>query len=162
MNSFFLLCDNYNLLQEYKIARLRHQIPNKSLILATIKQAIIRQFITDPLIFYFLAYPLLIKCGSVGLIHPENDAMFTNIINWNMRIFFNTCVKFAICEIGFQWLFYFTHRMLHLPLFYGKIHKQHHEYKGTIGFAAECMFACFVVIESLFFLFFLIAHGTGY
>ena len=33
--------------------------------------------------------------------------------------------------------FYWTHRMLHHPSLYARFHKQHHEYKGTIGFAAE-------------------------
>ncbi len=33
--------------------------------------------------------------------------------------------------------FYFTHRLLHHPAFYARFHKQHHEYKGTVGIAAE-------------------------
>eukprot|EP00483_Globobulimina_turgida_P010923 UN10944 len=36
-----------------------------------------------------------------------------------------------------EWLFYIVHRLVHHPKLYGIIHKQHHEYKGTIGFAAE-------------------------
>ena len=33
--------------------------------------------------------------------------------------------------------FYWSHRALHHPALYKHLHKQHHEYKGTIGFAAE-------------------------
>ncbi len=33
--------------------------------------------------------------------------------------------------------FYWSHRALHHPALYKHFHKQHHEYKGTIGFAAE-------------------------
>jgi sterol desaturase/sphingolipid hydroxylase (fatty acid hydroxylase superfamily) len=36
-------------------------------------------------------------------------------------------------EFGFYW----AHRFLHHPLLYARLHKQHHEYKGPIGFAAE-------------------------
>lgn len=34
-------------------------------------------------------------------------------------------------------LFYLTHRSLHHKSLYARFHKQHHEYTGTIGFAAE-------------------------
>jgi len=34
-------------------------------------------------------------------------------------------------------LFYWAHRALHHPLLYGRIHKQHHLFKQTIGIAAE-------------------------
>ena len=33
--------------------------------------------------------------------------------------------------------FYWSHRLLHHPRLYKHFHKQHHEYRGTIGFAAE-------------------------
>ena len=36
-----------------------------------------------------------------------------------------------------EFTFYWAHRLLHHPLLYARFHKQHHEYKGTIGFAAE-------------------------
>jgi len=36
-----------------------------------------------------------------------------------------------------DWGFYWAHRALHSKFLYGKIHKMHHSYKGTIGFAAE-------------------------
>ena len=34
-------------------------------------------------------------------------------------------------------LFYWSHRMLHHPLLYKHIHKQHHQYKYTVSYAAE-------------------------
>jgi methylsterol monooxygenase/4-alpha-methyl-delta7-sterol-4alpha-methyl oxidase len=34
-------------------------------------------------------------------------------------------------------VFYWTHRLLHTPFFYKRIHKQHHEYSTSIGLAAE-------------------------
>ena len=33
--------------------------------------------------------------------------------------------------------FYWSHRLLHHPSVYKSWHKQHHEYRGSIGFAAE-------------------------
>jgi hypothetical protein len=42
-------------------------------------------------------------------------------------------VSLAVLKAGFYW----THRLFHSKYFYAKYHKQHHEYAGTIGFAAE-------------------------
>ena len=42
-----------------------------------------------------------------------------------------------LSQVAMEWVFYFVHRLMHIPSLYGRIHKQHHEYKGTIGYAAE-------------------------
>ena len=34
-------------------------------------------------------------------------------------------------------IFYWTHRLLHHRALYKHIHKQHHQFKNTIGIAAE-------------------------
>jgi sterol desaturase/sphingolipid hydroxylase (fatty acid hydroxylase superfamily) len=36
-----------------------------------------------------------------------------------------------------EWLFYWCHRLLHTKWMYARIHKQHHEYIGSMGIAAE-------------------------
>jgi sterol desaturase/sphingolipid hydroxylase (fatty acid hydroxylase superfamily) len=41
------------------------------------------------------------------------------------------------CQLFLEASFYWIHRALHHPTLYKHIHKQHHEYKGTIGFATE-------------------------
>jgi len=50
---------------------------------------------------------------------------------WNIvaRDFF----IFALVE---EVLFYYSHRMLHLPMFYSSVHKVHHEFTASIGTAA--------------------------
>ena len=42
-------------------------------------------------------------------------------------------IAFVVNDVGFYW----THRLLHTKLLYKRVHKQHHTYIGTIGFAAE-------------------------
>jgi sterol desaturase/sphingolipid hydroxylase (fatty acid hydroxylase superfamily) len=32
---------------------------------------------------------------------------------------------------------YSTHRLMHTPFFYSRIHKKHHEYRGSISYSAE-------------------------
>lgn len=34
-------------------------------------------------------------------------------------------------------LFYWTHRVLHLPMFYTRFHKKHHEYTDNVSIASE-------------------------
>ncbi len=41
------------------------------------------------------------------------------------------------CVLFLDTSFYWSHRWLHHPSIYKYVHKQHHEYRGTIGFAAE-------------------------
>eukprot|EP00946_MAST-07B_sp_MAST-7B-sp1_P004491 g4491.t1 len=51
--------------------------------------------------------------------------------------FARLCVGFAtahfVNDVGFYW----SHRAVHHPSLYKHIHKQHHAYTGSIGFAAE-------------------------
>jgi methylsterol monooxygenase len=46
-------------------------------------------------------------------------------------------VSYCICHSFNEFFFYWTHRAFHTPMLYKLFHKQHHEYKGTIGIAAE-------------------------
>ena len=41
------------------------------------------------------------------------------------------------CMIVEDSVFYFAHRLLHTPFLYRHIHSLHHEYKTTVGIAAE-------------------------
>jgi len=38
-------------------------------------------------------------------------------------------LQIAFCIIVEEVLFYYSHRMLHHPRFYAKVHKIHHEFK---------------------------------
>merc|ERR1712151_28929 len=46
-------------------------------------------------------------------------------------------VAFLVASLVNTVGFYFAHRMLHSSFLYAKIHKQHHEWKGTVSYAAE-------------------------
>ena len=49
----------------------------------------------------------------------------------------SSCLQFVACLAFLEFSFYWSHRLLHHPALYARLHKQHHEYKGPIGFAAE-------------------------
>jgi len=45
-------------------------------------------------------------------------------------------VEFAVFLIVEEILFYYTHRLLHTPYFYGRFHKQHHEWTSPLAVVA--------------------------
>jgi len=50
----------------------------------------------------------------------------------------NTIVwQVVICILVEEILFYYSHRLLHIPSFYQKIHKIHHQFRAPIGMASE-------------------------
>ena len=132
INTFFFICDEYQYLQQYKLPRKKYQIPSKTLIYKTVKSALIGQLLTDPLGVMFIIYPLWSKNSSSTMIYDTSD-IDNNITAYFIMIY----CKFLVCDICNTWLFYIAHRALHNKYLYGKIHKQHHEYNGTISFAAE-------------------------
>jgi len=97
--------------------------PSPKLMHKMATEALIGQLITSPLISYFL-YPAFMWFGMYSLDAPLPDMqeLLLTFISGHM---FN--------DIGFYW----THRLFHCKALYKTFHKQHHEFTGTIGFAAE-------------------------
>ena len=126
LNGFFLLSDYMGWFKKYKITRTSRMIPKKSLIVKTILEAIPDHFIIQPialwlLFTYITTFPRVF--GPEGPVPPMT--------------FQQTFGHFFMCQLFNETLFYFVHRALHVPFLYRTIHKKHHEYVGSIGFAAE-------------------------
>jgi methylsterol monooxygenase len=50
---------------------------------------------------------------------------------------FTVIWQVIFCQIAEDFTFYWSHRLLHTPWLYKKIHKQHHEFTAPFGWAAE-------------------------
>ena len=118
---FFVLADKYRFLDAYAIRSGKHRVPPQKLTLAAIKEATLDTFIVKPLLFYFL-FPLFETTLSFG----EFPSVSVGFTQW------------IIMEVSFSITFYIAHRLLHnSPFLYKHIHKVHHTFHESIGFAGQ-------------------------
>lgn len=122
-NDLTLWCLWNGFFAKYQIPRLQHEVPKRQIIVDTFKEAVLSQLIAEPLSLY-LIWPLYQHCGAPA-------------INAPLPHFSVTFTYFLVAYMANDWLFYWSHRAMHSRLLYKHIHKQHHMYRGTIGFASE-------------------------
>lgn len=74
------------------------------------------------------AYVSSLELSWLGLsVSPELPA------NWFVGDFL---VKLVGCVLVEEVMFFYSHWLLHQPMFFGRVHKIHHEFKAPIAFAA--------------------------
>jgi len=118
----YLFIERSGLLLEFKIKREQYQEPDKLLLKELFKDAMSLHFVQTP-IFMALYYPMYKYVGMPSLL-------------FELPTFFSLWSGFAFCGVVSDVGFYWTHRAIHHPALYW-IHKKHHEFTGTISFAAE-------------------------
>ena len=123
INGSFGLFDYLNLFQEYKLSRKPFMIPSGKLISSTIFHAALSQLLINPVATYY-AYPMFRRLGLGNMTDPLPSI-------WTIFGIYVFCDFFNGAG------FYIAHRSLHSKWIYAYIHKQHHEYSGTIGITAE-------------------------
>ena len=121
LNGFYLLADKYNLLPQYKVPRTPQQVASSALVTEAIQASLFDQFVFYPLLCY-LVYPSF----------ATNRA----IVSDDLESFWSVYKFIFAYNIFNEIFFYLNHRMFHSNALYW-LHKRHHEFDGTIGFAAE-------------------------
>lgn len=124
MNVTFLAFDVFRLFEQYKLHRTRAMMPRAGLLRDTMLSAIVDHFFVQPLFYWYLQPIGTNVFGSPSMTSP-------------IPTFPRLCVCFLFAKVCNDLLFYWAHRLLHDPSLYKRVHKQHHSYVGTIGFAAE-------------------------
>jgi sterol desaturase/sphingolipid hydroxylase (fatty acid hydroxylase superfamily) len=123
LNGFFFFCDKNGWLAQYKLPRPQRTIPPEELVRRTVSQGLLGQIFAAPVTLY-LIYNFVIP-NPVPRLNDVPDPV-TIYRHFLCAAFCNT--------IGFYW----AHRLCHESTFlYRTVHKQHHQYIGSIGFAAE-------------------------
>lgn len=124
VNGLFGIFDYFQYFQEYKLVRKSYMNPKKDLIIKCLLEAALGQFILSPLGTYYLLYPGFTKHGMTDVF---------SALPTNFELFRGYCVANLFNGV----MFYFAHRLFHSKLLYPIFHKQHHEFNGTMGIAAE-------------------------
>ena len=118
----YLFLDIYRkpeFLQQYKIQKvypiLNNSKCNHIRLIKTAKLVLCNQLIVTPMVSYFLY----------------------DIINYNNYISLYTILRdIVISTLMVEIFFYYSHRILHLPIFYRTIHSIHHEYTAPVAISA--------------------------
>jgi methylsterol monooxygenase len=134
LNGFFFVCDMFGYLKDRKLFRRNFMIPKGNLIRQAVLQALISQLITSPILTYAM-FPVFAFFGLQPL-NSQLPSMFDIMKTMMIAHLFN--------DITFYW----THRLLHTKTLY-RFHKQHHEFTGTVGIAAEYAHPIEVVLSNL-------------
>jgi len=121
LNAMLYVVYRYDLFAQYKITP--NMWPDRALVRRTLFKLVPGQVLLRPVVWWFL-YPIFRRYGM-----PLADAPLPSATT--------ILLHFVICVIANDTLFYWAHRTLHHRFFYKRIHKQHHEYKTSIGIAAE-------------------------
>lgn len=125
LNAAFLLCDHFGFLASYKLPRTPSQLPSLLLLQRTIIPQAVLQLTLLPLLTWYAVLPLYERAGAASVESPLPSVL-------------EVYASFLGCALTNQFGFYWAHRALHeSPALYRAIHKQHHQYVGSIGFAAE-------------------------
>lgn len=123
-NSLFGFCDYFGYWQQFKLSRKSYMQPDQTLILQTLAQAFVSQVIVNPLLTYYFLYDVFKTCGMTTIDAPLPPVS---------EMFFVYC----FANVFNSFFFYWAHRIFHHSLLYATFHKQHHEYRGTMGISAE-------------------------
>jgi len=120
LNILLYLVHHFNLFAKYKIQNVKY--PSRELIIECIKLLAFNQIV----MIWPASYVIWLFGSSLGLhFSPILPPVQTILLHLFVFMLVEDC------------LFYWIHRGLHHPAIYKYIHKQHHEFKATIGIASE-------------------------
>ena len=124
-NGALLVAEHFEIqaLLKYQIERRKVEVPSPSLLRKLYLQISLNHMLTTPLLMWLL----LSYVKRLGV--PALDAALPSVATMALML--------AAAHTFNDWGFYWTHRLLHHRALYARFHKQHHEFKGTVGAAAE-------------------------
>lgn len=120
-------------LQPFKIQPEPNRQPERQLVVHAVAKLALETLLVHPLLLWFVLYPLLQQTTHKDSSADCWDFMALETIpnDWS-TIVWQIVFSFAVTDTTFYW----CHRMLHHPRLYSGFHKQHHEFRVSIGVAA--------------------------
>lgn len=125
MNSVFEFWRRTGKMEQYRLPR-THAPPTGKLLRRCWTEALVGQFIVNPLVLMTIGFRGFRAIGGMPSVLSKLPSV--------PKIFGAMLLSSFLNEWGFYWV----HRAVHeVPGLYKAVHKQHHEFKSSIGFAAE-------------------------
>jgi len=121
----YFVCDTYKLFPSAKLYRKPYMEPKPDLLRRLGLEEVLGQVFVGPLMSYY-AFPTLFEPFLHDFDNAHQEPTFGATI-WILLFF----------TIANEFIFYWLHRSLHSKALYKYIHKQHHEFSGSVGYAAE-------------------------
>lgn len=135
VNVPLLMCDHFGFFQEYKLHRTEGQKPSASLIRENIATAILMQITVNPILGYYL--------------HSHWQSMGMKSVMASLPSVQDIYKTMIIGHVFNDVAFYCAHRLFHTKALYF-LHKQHHQFAGTIAPAAEHANPIEVIVANIF------------
>lgn len=121
---FYVLADWYGFLDQYAIRSGKHRVADIQKQWAAIKNATFDTFLVQPALFYFI-FPYIIQ-PNISFDKEKSPALLEGVRDWiYLSFIFSTSL-------------FFIHGGMHkIPFLYKYVHKKHHTFYDTVGFAAQ-------------------------
>ena len=117
--AFLLVIGHFGIFEECIIQPLRKTDPVLGLKCWT--NSFLNHFLFMPLLLAFAAYPIFVMYSDISsLVLPSLSTQLWHLL---------------ICVVLEDFLFYWSHRILHHPMLYKHFHKKHHEFKVLTGYS---------------------------
>jgi len=124
-NSVYMAFEHWGVLDDYRIRRTPGQQKSTNAnIRFTLIRAAVSKLLLNPLMIWYLVFPFMRACGTPAYHAPTPSPL-------------ELARQFVIAYWFNEFFFYWAHRALHTDWLYTALHKEHHNYTGTVGFAAE-------------------------
>ena len=121
-HGFYTICDKTGLFSQYRLSRTAATAPSAALVSRASMSQLIALLTLQPAMA-IVAGGYLFNANQGGVCAATN--FWENVLLFGLALLVN--------ETGF----YTVHRLLHMPFLYRTIHKKHHEFIGSMSFAAE-------------------------
>jgi len=124
LNVYYEIIELLGLFQSYKIPRQGFQNPSSELVRKTLIQVPLGHLFGHPFVYVVVFF--IFKYANVEMLKVEQLPTF-------LEFFINYIQISLLCDL----LHYILHRSFHEFSWLYPYHKQHHEYRATIGIASE-------------------------
>jgi len=149
-NAFLTIIARKKLFLQYKLVPSKDIYKKHGLVQAALKSNMSYDFIASPVISWLFERILVgdfkwnRSQAQVQVNQDQNNDDKQHEQGWSCLRFTGalpslktTLWQVAVGYVGYDCMFYFTHRLLHSNLLYKRFHKQHHEFVSPIGLSSS-------------------------